>query len=411
MDRRSFVNKSAALLAGYSATVSGYAANESISVGVLGAGGRARRLLQSLNQIPGTNVVAVADVWDASLEQSRKFAVPGAHFTKRYEDVLSRKDVDAVLIASPDHWHVAMATDACSAGKDVYVEKPLTHDLSEGSRIIEAEKRSGRIVQVGMQQRSMPHLIKARELLKAGRLGSIHKVHMTWNRNTPRATAASIDIDPKTVDWDRFLGNAPKQNFDPYRFRNWRWFWDFGGGIFTDLMVHWLDTVNWMMDLDPPAVATAIGDNYNAKNLWQTPDTVQGLLQYPERELQAYFEGTFVNARNAAMTEIMGSDATLYFDRGRFELIPERKRNGSPVAAEEMVLGTGPRGADFYDQPDGELLHLTNWLECVRSRKPPAATAEDGVRSAAGAHLANMALRQNKVIRWQDEQPRGLSVR
>lgn len=397
--RRSIVKWSAAAFGGFAGTATGYPANDTIDVGVIGCGGRARRLLQSLVQIPGVRIAAIADVWDRSLEAGRKTADPKAFLTRHYEEVLSRKDIDAVLIASPDHWHVPMTVHACEAGKDVYVEKPLTHDLSEGQRVIAAEKNSGRIVQVGTQQRSMPHLIKAREIVRSGKLGAIHKVHMTWNRNTPRATSASVNVDPSSVDWKGFLGNAPAQPFEPYRFRNWRWFWDFGGGIFTDLMVHWLDTVTWMMDLDTPASAVAIGDNFHARDLWQTPDTVQGLLSYPARELQAYFEGTFVNARNAAMTEVMGTEATLYLDRGRYEVIPERGRR---ISAEEWIVGQGPRGADFYEQPDGELLHLSNWLECVRSRKHPAATAEDGVRSAAGAHLANLALREKEEARRPD---------
>jgi predicted dehydrogenase len=392
MDRRDWLRNTSAFALGGSAL--GYAANETLNVGFLGFGGRARRLLQAVRHIPAMKVVAVADVWDAQLAEARKLADPGAFLTKRYEEVLARRDVDAVVIASPDHWHVQMTVDACSAGKDVYVEKPLTHSLEEGARVIRSERESKRIVQVGTQQRSMPHLIAAREIVRSGRLGDIHKIHMTWNRNVARARANSTDIDPSTVDWKRFVGpsQADTPPFDPYRFRNWRWFWNYGGGIFTDLMVHWLDTVVWMMDLQPPASATAIGGNYHAQGLWETPDTVQCLLNWPDRGLQGYFEGTFVNARNAAMTEIMGSEATLYFDRGRYELIPERNKK---IAAEEMILGSGPRGADFYDKPDGELVHMTNWFDCIRSRKRPATTAEDGVRSAAGAHLANLALRKN----------------
>src|SRR5207248_2781420 len=164
-----------------------------------------------------------------------------------------------------------------------------------------------------------------------------------------------------------FLGNAPEQPFDEYRFRNWRWFWDFGGGILTDLMVHYIDVVHWFLDLDHPAEATTIGDQFLTKGLWQTPDTTQTLLRYPQRGVQVYFEGTFVNARNAAMIEFMGTEATLYLDRGRYEVIPEIKRDaqGKPmppaVPVQELVLGPGPRGADFYPTPNGERLHLENW--------------------------------------------------
>ncbi len=132
----------------------------------------------------------------------------------------------------------------------------------------------------------------------------------------------------------------PEQPFDPYRFRNWRWFWDFGGGILTDLMVHFLDVANWYLDLDHPQTAATIGDHFQAAGLWQTPDTVQTLLHYPAQGVQIYFEGTFINARNAAMLEFMGSEGTLYLDRGRYEVIPERR---SKLEASEQVIGEGPR--------------------------------------------------------------------
>jgi predicted dehydrogenase len=398
LPRRELLQAAGALIAGYTATSRGYAANETIQVGCLGTGGRCRRLMQSLQELSGVRITAVCDVWDAHLEEGRKLADRAAFATKDYRAVLDRRDVDAVLIGTPDHWHVPMTIDACAAGKDVYVEKPLTHELAEGPRVIEAVRRHGRIVQVGLQQRSMPHLQEALQLVRSGQLGTIHKVHLSWNRNTPRASAALPAIDPQTVDWKRFLGSAPDQPFHPYRFRNWRWFWDFGGGIFTDLMVHWIDVVHWFLGLDHPAMAVSIGDHFQSQGLWETPDTVQTLLRYPDQKLQAYFEGTFVNARNAAMCEFMGSEATLYVDRGRYELHPERR---SRLMPRERVLGDGPRGADFYREPDGERLHLANWLECIRTRQTPSCPVEEGVRSAAAAHLANRALRGGGVAHWE----------
>jgi predicted dehydrogenase len=385
------------LTAGYTATARGYAANETVHVGCIGTGGRCRRLMQALAKIAGVKIVAVCDVWDYHLGLGQKLADAKATATKDYHQLLGRKDVDAVLIGTPDHWHVPMTIDACAAGKDVYVEKPLTHDLSEGRAVIEAQDKHQRVVQVGTQQRSMPQFQQALAIVKSGQLGKIHKVHLTWNRNTPRSQSAKQGIDPKAVDWQRFLGKARAQPFDEYRFRNWRWFWDFGGGIFTDLMVHFIDVVHWFLDLDHPATAASIGDHFMAKGVWETPDTVQTLLGYPERQVQAYFEGTFINARNAAMLEFMGTDATLYLDRARYEVHPERNR---PVKYSELVLGDGPRGADFYATPDGETLHLVNWIECVRSRKKPTAPAEAGVSAAAAAHLANQSLRSGQIARW-----------
>src|SRR5262249_13002889 len=146
-------------------------------------------------------------------------------------------------------------------------------------------------------------------------------------RNGDRVRKGALGIDPKQVDWKAFLGNAKDQPFDEYRFRSWRWFWDFGGGIFTDLMVHFIDVVHWYFDLDHPLQATSLGGYVTAKDVWETPDTVQTLLVYPN-DLQVYFEGTFCNARNGAMLEFMGSEATLYLDRGRYEVIPERGKKG-----------------------------------------------------------------------------------
>jgi predicted dehydrogenase len=303
-----------------------------------------------------------------------------------------------VLIATPDHWHVPMTVDACAAGKDVYVEKPLTHDLGEGRAVIDAQNRHKRVVQVGTQQRSMPQFQRGRELVRAGRLGRVYKVHLTWNRNTDRVRRGPQNVDPKRLNWKAFLGNAPNQPFDEYRFRHWRWFWDFGNGILADLMVHFIDVVHWYFDLDHPLRATTVGDNYISRGVWQTPDTIQTLLVYPN-EMQVYFEGTFVNARNGAMLEFMGTDATLYLDRGRYELHPEPR---SKQKYEEQILGKGNRGRDFYDQPDGELLHLRNWIDCMRTRNRPNAPAEAGVSAAAAAHLGNQALRKGQVAVWKN---------
>lgn len=376
------------------------AANDRIQIGIIGAGGRAQHLMKSLVKMPGAKIVGICDVWDANIEKASQMAGGGIAASKNHLEFLQRKDVDAVLIAAPDHWHVQLLTDACAAGKDVYVEKPLTHELAEGAQAVDAQNRHKRVVQVGMQQRSMPHIQKAREIVRSGKLGKIHKVHLTWNRNTNRGGTIP-QVDAKSVDWARFVGHAPEQPFDPYRFRNWRWFWDFGGGTFTDLMVHWIDVAHWILDLDPPEEAVAIGDSMRPEWRWQTPDTAQCLLRYPRQGVQAYFESTFANARNAAMIEFMGDEGTLYIDRGRYELHPEIAKKS--FTYEEMVLGAGARGADFYEQPDGEMLHLQNWFDAIRSRKAPAAPVEAGVVSASSAHLANMALRTGQAARWPGE--------
>ncbi len=399
--RREFLQRAGAisaslLAAGYTATARGFAANETINVGCIGTGGRCQMLMRELAKLPGVRIAAVCDVWDQHLEASKRLADPQAFATKDHRQLLDRGEIDAVLIGTPDHHHVPITVDACAAGKDVYVEKPLTHDLAEGQAAIDAQNKHGRVVQVGMQQRSMPQFHEGLQIVRSGQLGTIHKVHLTWNRNVDRAARGKTEVDPASVDWKRFLGTAREQPFDAYRFRNWRWFWDFGGGILTDLMVHFIDVANWYLDLEYPATATTIGDHYLAKDLWETPDTVQTLLQYPKQQVQVYYEGTFINARNAAMLEFMGSEATLYLDRGRYEIHPERR---SKLKYSESVLGSGARGADFYDKPPGEALHLANWLECIRSRQKPNAPAEAGVTAVLAAHLGNQAYRTGQVVR------------
>jgi predicted dehydrogenase len=400
-DRREFLAAGAtALLAGsLTESARGYFGNDTLQVGLIGVGGRCKHLLRSFPQLPNVRITAVCDVWDQNLAEGKKLADPKAFATKVSDELLARKDVDAVLIATPDHWHVPLTVAACAAGKDVYVEKPLTHDLAEGKAVVEAQNAHKRIVQVGTQQRSMPHIIKVYDIVKSGALGQVHKVHCTWNRNAGRAQRFKDSLDPKTVDWKRFLGTARDQPFDAYRFRQWRWFWDFGGGIFTDLMVHWIDVVHWFLGLDHPATAASIGDWYSAKGVWETPDTVQTLLRYPDQEVQVYFQGTFSSNRYGSMVEFMGTEGTLYIDRGRYEVIPDRGK--TKLKPDQLVVGKGEKGLDFYDQPDGELLHLANWVECVRARKKPTAPAEAGVSAASAAHLANQSIRTAQIAVWK----------
>ena len=375
----------------------GYMANDTIEIACLGTGGRCRTLMQSLVKIPGVRIAGVADIYDKHREFGKALADPKATVTGNFEELLDQKDIDAVLIAAPDHWHAPMTMAACNAGKDVYVEKPLTHDLSEGSALIDVRDRNKRVVQVGTQQRSMPHIQEARALIQGGKIGRVIKVHMTWNRNTnSRFKKDPQGVDPNGVDWKTFLGAAPDQPFDDYRFRNWRWFWDFGGGLLTDLMVHWIDVAHWVLNVDHPLKATTIGSHLASEGVWQTPDTIQTLMIYPN-DVQMSFEGTFSNARRGAHIVFMGTDGSVIIDRGGYIIEPERgigKR-------EEMIVGTNPlRGADFYDKPDGELLHLTNWIDCVRSRERPNAPVEAGVSAASAAHLGNLAYKRGEVAIW-----------
>jgi predicted dehydrogenase len=403
LHRRGFLAAGAAALSTLTVeSARGYAANDTLNVACLGTGGRCQQVLMPrLARIPNVRLAAVCDVWDRHLAQGAAVADPRAiREGTDYRRLLDRKDIDAVVIGSPDHWHVPMTIDACAAGKDVHVEKPLTHKPSEGDAVIAAQNNHQRIVQVGTQQRSMPHLQEARQIVQSGELGTIRKIRLTWNRNKSQVTRGKYGIDPATVRWQQFLGNAPAQPFDEYRMRNWRWFWDFGGGIFTDLMVHWIDTAHWMLGMSRPATAMSIGDHFLAGDIWETPDTVQTLLTYPDDGVQVHFEGTFANHHQRASLWVLGRKANLYCDRGRYEVQPER---GSPVRARRRVDGRRDiLGLDFYDEVDGALYHLREWVDCIRTRRQPSCPTEAGVQAAAAAHLANASYRSGKVAQWSE---------
>lgn len=369
------------------------APSETIRLGCIGTGGRCRALMKSLLTIPNVSIVALSDVRLDALAQAKALAGDKVTTFSDYRKLLDDKTIDAVVIGSPDHWHVPMTIDGVAAGKDVYVEKPLTHSLEEGEKVIQAVRKSKQVVQIGTQQRSMEHIQKAREAVEAGKIGKVYRVHMSWNRNSDRIKKGEPATNASNVNWKAFLGNAADQPFDDYKMRNWRWFWDFGGGIFTDLMVHWVDVAHWVLNLESPLNAASLGTMVNAKGVWETPDMVQTILEYKDG-VQMFFEGGFSNARHGSRIEFMGTEGTIYVDRGRFEIIPDWNRK---IKAEEMVLGTGRRGADFYEKPDGERLHLENWINAMRTRKDPSSPVEAGVHAAAAAHLANKALRSGKI--------------
>src|SRR4051812_13349727 len=238
--RRVFLGTTAAVAA--KTAMGGFPVNETVNIACIGTGGRCRHLMQALQKIPTAKVVALCDVWDEAAAKAKPLADKNAETTREFRRVLDRKDVDAVLIATPDHWHAPLVLEALAAGKDIYCEKPLTHKLGEGQGLIAANAVHRRVVQVGTQQRSMPHIQEARKLVQEGKLGRIFRADLTWNRNIGRGED-KYEVDPKSVDWRMFLGNAPIQPLNPYKMREWRWFWDFGGGLFTDLMVHWIDVV------------------------------------------------------------------------------------------------------------------------------------------------------------------------
>ncbi len=242
----------------------------------------------------------------------------------------------------------------------------------------------------------MPHIIRARELIRGGRIGDRVQGPLDLEPRRRRVSGGARWMSIAAGRLERLPRQAPDQRIDEYHFRNWRWFWDFGDGILTDLMVHWLDVAHWFLDADRPRRPSSSAITSPARTSGKRPDTIQCSCTIANN-VQAHFEGTFSNARSGAMIEFMGTGGTLYIDRGRYEITPENGK-GKP---ESLILGSNPRrGADFYDKPDGELLHLTNWVNCVRSRQQPNAPVEAGVAAAAAAHLGNRAYRTGQVAEW-----------
>lgn len=335
-----------------------------------------RSLLDAADQAGGARLVAGCDVYEPRREEIRARTNETASTHLDYHELLEKKDVDAVIIASPDHWHVQMASDAVAAGKDVYLEKPVTHTLEQGDALIRLVRASNRIVQCGMQQRSWLHFQSAVELLQAGNIGRITQIRTYWFQNYQGRTPKPVNTE--LLDWKRWLGSAPQQDFTMEKFYTWRWFWDFGGGAFTDLFTHWIDVAHWAMKADMPQHVQATGDKYVFDEL-QCPDTVQAMCRYPG--CQVGYEGTMVSSIDDGGLEFRGTLGTLKINRGGFSIDREGRRVQNPTLSEHSV-------------EDGTITHMRNFFECVRTRKEPNAPVEAGVAAARAGHLANQALQK-----------------
>jgi predicted dehydrogenase len=389
-NRRTFFTAAAGLALGprlAAATVQG--ANNRIRIAVIGTGGRARGLMSQLKRLPGNEMVSLCDVYEPRLLQAGEIAGPAATKIADYRRILDDRGIDAVLIGSPDHWHKTMTLDAVAAGKDVYVEKPVSHTIEEGAEMVKAIEGSKQIVQTGTQQRSWDHFVLGKQIVDSGRLGQITFVQTYWYQHATAGNYAPVSMDK--LDWKRWLGPAPDQPFRPERFYQWRHFWDFGGGCLTDLMTHWIDVVHWYMDVAAPLSAAATGRNYNIK-VWEAPDTVNATLEFPKNFMTAYL-GTYVSRVDDGGLEFRGERGTLKIDRARLAFY----RDDAAYAA-----GTLVPEPDIYvrSSGDGTLTHLQNWLDCIRSRKAPTAHIRVAHEAARTSHLANAAMRAGRPVRW-----------
>ncbi len=358
-------------------------ANDSIHLGAIGCGGRMRNLLDAAGQAAGCEVTAACDVYEPRRDEVREKTNGLASTHLDYRELLAKNDIDAVIVATPNQWHVRMACDALAAGKDIYLEKPVTHKIEEGDVLIQAMRGSNRILQCGMQQRSWIHFQSAVDLIQGGNIGRVTQVRTYWYQNY-QTHRPQKPIETDLLDWKRWLGPAPEQPFNEEKFRRWRWFWDFGGGAMTDLFTHWIDVVHWAMKTPEPQVAQMLGDRY-VFDLWECPDTLQAAFRYPGFEVG--YEGTMVSSVDDGGLEFRGTNATLKIDRAGFAVYRENVRNQNPMLTERSAL-------------DGTVSHMENFLQCVRDRKPPNAPVETGVACARAGQIGNLALRSGNKVVW-----------
>lgn len=400
MKRRAFLRAGVASTALATQRIVG--ANDRVRVALIGAGGRGRRVTSYVAKTNGAEVAGISDVYLPRREQAAEQFGPGAKPFDDYRAVLDSRNIDAVVIATPDHWHAPMTTEAVQAGKDVYCEKPVTHHLSEGKELIHAVEESKRVVTTGTQQRSWEHFIEAKNRIQAGELGKVTFARCYWYQNYTRSRkrSAKMNTDIEKLDWTQWLGGAKKQPFDPIRYRYWRFFWDFGGGSFTDLMTHWIDVIQWVMESAQPSLVQASGATYTQDWL-ETPDTVTASFQFPEGYTVAY-DGALMFGLEGGGIVFRGDEAMMTLNRQGFNIYPEGVKPAEATSRPEPTVHFRRDKKDStHHLVDGKGTgdNVKNWLDCIRSRKTPNAHIRAGVEAAATSHWANIALRENRTIK------------
>jgi predicted dehydrogenase len=362
---------------------SAFGANERINYGVIATGGRGR-YVSTVFQQAGHNCAAVCDVYEPNIEKALKDA-PKAKTFIDYRELLAMKELDAVLIASPDHQHCPMLLAALQAGKDVYLEKPLSHSLQESRIMINATRATKQIVQVGMQRRSAPAIMKARQLVQEGALGRITAVKPQWHWNV----AGPLDNSPLPgkLHWDKFLGPAKARELEPMRFRRWRLFYDYSGGNMTDQGTHLMDVVQWFMGTGPAKSVVAQGYIAKSKGA-EHPDVFSAVFEYPDFLVNWTLD--YANSfQNGWSITFLGDKATMILDDAGYRVYAEPWKKDAPPIMEEKA-------------PVPVEAHVANFVDCIKSRKEPNCTVEIAAQAVSGPHMANLAMFRNKKI-YSDE--------
>jgi predicted dehydrogenase len=408
INRRDFMKRAALNTAGVSLAMSGLStrsvlgANEKIRLGVIGTGRQGIDNMQHFLQ-HGVEVAAVCDVYQPNLEKGLKAAGGKAQTHTDFRRVLEDKDIDVVVIATPDHWHALPTVMACQAGKDVYVEKPTAVAVEESKKMVEAARKYKRVVQAGTWQRSNLHFQKAVQIVQDGLIGKVSFVR-TWNyaNSYPQGIGNPPDSDPPPgLDWEMWLGPAPKVPFNWNRFgvgdrwSTFRYFYDYANGWPGDWCVHLLDIAHWAMNVEGPQAVSASGSKLYLKDNSDTPDTLQVTFEYSN--FVCTYENRLLNANSmygkGGGTEFHGTDGTLFVDRGGFQVYPEKSQ-----FEKKDVDRTATMQMDCVNE--GLFDHVGNFLACIKTRKLPASDIEICHRTSSACLLGNVALRSKERIVW-----------
>ena len=388
MNRRHF------LIASATATAAAAPPSEQIRMGIIGAGSRGRYLMNFYREEPGVQFGGVSDIYEPHLESGLSIAKGSARPYRNYKALLDDKSIDAVIVATPDHWHTQMLLDAVAAGKDVYVEKPLCNSPAEGVAILEAVGRSDRIVQVGMQRRSYDLFLKAREVVARGSLGHISMVRSWWLDNILRLSDKKLE---GPLDWKQFQGSAPSYTTDPLRFFEWRRFTDYSGGPITDVGPHVMDGITMLMGAGFPSAVNATAAPRRTEKV-DTPEALVVAVEYPEGFLAVFslnYDAMKYKQENDQLTQLDGEKARMDIGREQFAVF-QKGQESMPVESLRSAQGF----------QHSVRLHVRNFLDCVRTRSQPSAPVAVGFQAALVGLMANESLRLGRKVKWNRERKR-----
>ncbi len=401
MNRRSFVKTAMAGTAAGVFSLNALGANERVRLGVLGTGNRGGQLMDMILKHPNAEIVALCDVYQPHLDKARARLDGRPDVFTDYRKLLERKDIDAVFVASPDHWHALQCVDACDAGKDVYVEKPLSVTIHEGRRMVEAARRTNRVVQVGVQRRSSLLYADLAQKVRDGLIGKVtvartYRLSNMW----PAGMGKGRDADPPAdLDWDLWLGPRPHRPFRdtiaPYKFR----WWGAYSSQIANWGIHFIDSLRWILGEEAPDAVVSLGGRFAVDDDRDIPDTMETTFQLPGGCLLVFgqYEANQNNPLKRGHFELRGTNGTLYVEDGGYEIVPEKGGQfQDPQPRMEAVTQKNP----LDPAGDFTVAHIGNFLDCVKSRALPVADVETGHRSTTFSHLGNIALATESLLKW-----------